>query len=92
MRLYMTALPRVRLFAAFLGVQGSGDFEGDYSPMGNSSDNDATKRERSLMEKLLQSPHAVAIYLDLLVEMHREIVATKVDNPIPSTASHHQSP
>ena len=33
------------------------------------------------MEKLMQTPHAVAIYLDLLVEIHREIVATKVRNP-----------
>ena len=49
--------------------------------MGNSPDNDATKRERALMEKLMQTPHAVAIYLDLLVEIHREIVATKVRNP-----------
>ena len=49
--------------------------------MGNSSDNDAAKREKTLMEKLLQSPHAVAIYLDLLVEIHREIVATKVGCP-----------
>ena len=70
-------LPRVRLFAAFLGMQGSGDFEGDNGPMGNNSDNDAAKREKTLMEKLLQSPHAVAIYLDLLVEIHREIIATK---------------
>ena len=55
-----------------------GDFEGDYNPLGNSPDNDATKKERTLMDQLMQTPYAVAIYLDLLVEVHREIVATKV--------------
>ena len=70
-RTYLSALPRVRLFAAFLGVRGSGEFE---EVAGQPSDDD--RREAALVEGALQTPHAVALYLDLLVEVHREVAAT----------------
>jgi hypothetical protein len=71
-RMYMSALPRVRLFAAFLGMQGAGEFE---EVVGQPTDED--RRDAALMEGALRTPHAAALYLDLLVEVHREVAATK---------------
>ena len=57
-KIYSSAIPRIRLFAAFFGL---GEFEEKDKQVGN----------------ILETEHALSTYLDLIVEVHREIVGTK---------------
>ena len=57
-RTYASSVPRIRIFAAFLG---QGEFD---------------EKDASVADMLV-TPHALSTYLDLLVEVHREIIGTK---------------
>jgi len=58
-RSYRFGIPRLRLFAAFLG--------------------DGRDIEEPVAE-MLRTPHAVSVYLNFLIELHREMQREKVDN------------